>query len=41
MEMRVELLVPGMQNGDKAGLTAEIIMAEHEQSPGGGVEQDF
>ena len=41
MEMSVELLIPGMQDGDKAGFTAEIIMAEHEQCLGGGIEQDF
>ncbi len=41
MKMSVELLVPGMQDGDKAGFAAEIILAEGQKCPGGGIEEDF
>lgn len=41
MEMSVESLIPGMQDGDKAGFAAEIVIAEGQKSLGGGIEQDF
>lgn len=41
MEMSLELLVPGMQDGDKPGLAIEVVVAEGEQGLGDGIEQDF
>lgn len=41
MEMGLELLVPGVEQGDKPGFAAEIVMAECEKGLSGGIEQDF
>lgn len=41
MEMSLELLVPGVEQGDKPGFAAEVVMAELEKGLSGGIKEDF
>jgi hypothetical protein len=39
MEMGLEQLIPGMQDGHKAELSTEMILSELEQGPGDGLKE--
>ena len=40
MKVGIELLVPGVERGDKTRFAPEGVLAEGQQCPGGGLEQN-
>lgn len=41
MKMGLKLLVPGVEQGDKSGFAAEVVVAECEKCLSGGIEEYF